>query len=88
MMDVAKLTSEVCAWVRDRCESEGLDGIEITPETDLLGSGAIDSLGFIDLIAFIEDSTGVTLDLMEIDPDAFSQIRGLCEFAVGSRPAE
>jgi acyl carrier protein len=85
MMNVETLVKEVCAWAREHCEDAGINGIEITPETDLLGSGALDSLGFIDLIAFIEASAGVELDLMEIDPDDFSRVQGLCEFALDAR---
>lgn len=87
MSDLDKLVEEVCGWVSDRCESEGNEGVEITPEADLLGTGALDSLGFIELVSFIEETTGVALDLMEIDPDSFSQIRGLCRFALASGSA-
>ena len=84
-MTAAGLVAEVCAWVREQCEETGVTDVEISPDTDLLGSGILDSLGFIDLIAFIEESTGVQLDLMDIDPDAFSRVQGLCEFALASR---
>ena len=85
MMDSDTLVKEVCAWVCERCEEVGIDGIEIKPDTDLLGSGVLDSLGFIDLVAFIEESTGIQLDLLEIDPDAFSRVQGLCKFALGTQ---
>jgi acyl carrier protein len=85
IMDADTLVKEVCAWAHEHCEEAGISGIEIAPDTDLLGSGALDSLGFIDLIAFIEEAVGVELDLMEIEPDAFSRVQGLCEFALSAR---
>ena len=84
-MDSITLVNEVCAWVREHCEEAGRNGIEITADTDLLGSGALDSIAFIELIAFIEESAGVQLDLLEIDPNAFSRVEGLCEFALRSQ---
>ena len=81
MMDVETLVKEVCAWAQDRCEEAGIDGVEITPDTDLLDSGVLDSLGFIELIVFIEESMGIELDLLELDTDDFSRVQGLCEFA-------
>src|SRR5581483_3167121 len=39
--------------------------IEITPETELLGSGLLDSFGFLDLIVYIESNTGFQIDLAD-----------------------
>ncbi len=83
-MDATGLARDVCSWVQEQVEDAGLDSTEITPETDLLGSGILDSLGFIELIAHIEELTGTQLDLLDIDPDAFPRVRGLCEFALRS----
>ena len=38
-------------------------------DLDLRDSGVIDSLGFIELVAAIEDAFGIEVDLEAIDPD-------------------
>ena len=62
--------------------------IEITPDTELLGSGLLDSFGFLDLIVFIESNTGLQVDLADADPGEFSMVRGLCNLALKSQAAQ
>lgn len=46
---------------------------------DLLGSGAVDSHRFVDMCLFVEEKTGVPIDIAEIDPDLLSSIGGIYE---------
>ena len=83
-MDAARLLGKVHGWVENK--SRELDGVrvEITPETNLLGTGLLDSLAFIELVAFIEEQTCSPLNLMDLDPEEFATIRGLCDAALVS----
>lgn len=74
--DIDLLISKVCSWVADRSEAQ------VTPDLDLLESGVLDSLGFVDLIRFIEEVTSLQVDLLDIEPEEFATIQGLCRFAM------
>jgi acyl carrier protein len=56
----------------------------ITPDTELLASGILDSFSYLDLIVYIEGKTGGKIDLASADPDEFSKVRGLCKLALGA----
>ena len=59
------------------------DGQRISADTELLGSGLLDSFDFLDLIVHIESKTGRKIDLAVADPSEFSVVRGLCNLALG-----
>lgn len=44
---------------------------------NVIDSGLVDSLGFLDLIAQIEQRSGVELDLFDADPDILTTVGGL-----------
>ncbi len=52
----------------------------IGPDESLFGIGALDSLGFLRLIAFIEEQIGVTVDDGEVIPDNFQTLNGIQAF--------
>jgi acyl carrier protein len=78
----AELTERVVEWIRQNGQMTDSTGWEITPDADLLASGLLDSLGLIDLIAFIEEQDGCRVDLTDVDPDDFSMVKGLCRLAL------
>ena len=51
---------------------EGLDD-----DFNIVDSGVLDSIGFIDLITSIEDQFDLEIDLSEVDPDEFTTVAGL-----------
>jgi acyl carrier protein len=69
-------------WIRDNKQTP--EGFRVTAETELLGSGLLDSFDFLDLIVHIESKTGRKIDLAVADPSEFSVVRGLCVLALGS----
>jgi acyl carrier protein len=78
----AELTARAIEWVRKNGQATDPAGSEIAPDTDLLASGLLDSLGLIELIAFIESQDGCRVDLTDVDPADFSMVRGLCRLAL------
>ncbi len=86
-LEADELIARVSTWVRAKAAELSGESAEIDPELDLLGSGTLDSMGFIQLVTYIEELTGRELDLLEIDPDDFACVRGLCEFALKSEEA-
>ena len=71
-------------WVRENKLKNGSANLEITPETNLLERGILDSLGFVELILFLESESGLRVDLFEANPAEFTKIGGLCRIAVNS----
>jgi acyl carrier protein len=77
-----ELRDKLIAWVR--ANRLNFENGEISEETELLGSGILDSFGFIDLIVYIENETGRKIDLAGADANEFSVVRGLCSLALRS----
>ncbi len=50
----------------------GVDPVSATDDLDLRASGAIDSLGFVELVVELEETFGVELDLEQVDPEALT----------------
>ena len=81
-LELDELITLVTKWVGDKAAELSGESAAIDPELDLLGSGTLDSMAFIQLAGYIEELTGRELDLLEIDPEDFVRVRGLCEYAV------
>ncbi|MGI9623515.1 MAG: phosphopantetheine-binding protein [Acidimicrobiales bacterium] len=47
---------------------------------DLIESGAVDSMAFLDLIVGIETHFGLQVDFEELDPENLGQLGSLCKF--------
>lgn len=58
-------------------ELGSVDKDAIDPEEDLLEQGLIDSLGIVQIIAFVEDSFGVSLGPNDVVPENFSTLNAL-----------
>jgi acyl carrier protein len=67
------------SWFRENKQTSGK--LNITIDTELLGSGLLDSFDFLDLIVYIEGKTGKKIDLSVADPDQFALVRGLYQLA-------
>jgi acyl carrier protein len=73
------------SWIHTNKQVSG----PITLDTELLGSGLLDSFDFLDLIVHIESQTGRKIDLAAADPNEFSMVRGLWNLATNhSAPAQ
>ncbi len=57
------IRTQVHAALLPRLQRLGLGAADLTDDLDLVRSGVLDSLGFVDLIAGLEDSTGMRIDL-------------------------
>ena len=77
----AELKADALEWLREELDdAEGLVRIE----TDLIEEGVIDSVGLIELVEFIEERSGLQIDLEEVAEDQLSSIEGLCEHLTNS----
>ncbi len=62
-MAEATLRSTLADRLSQRLVRLGLSASDLTDDLDLVRSGVLDSLGFVDLIADLENATGKQVDL-------------------------
>jgi acyl carrier protein len=60
------MEAAICAFVHDRFRV-AVGSTRISAESPLFSSGVIDSFGLLELIAFLEDTYGVTIDPLRHD---------------------
>ena len=56
------------------------------PETDLLGSGAVDSLAFVNMLLQLETEFGVKVSLEDIDLEHFRSPARIARYIAGRQP--
>lgn len=86
----SELVDRVINWVREYRKEDrvGNGDHAISAETDLIGTGLLDSYGMIDLLLFVETTVGCKIDLTDVDPAEFSLVRGICRIALRNVPVE
>jgi acyl carrier protein len=77
-----QLIELVVQWVRNNRLPSNSNHIEISENTNLLESGLLDSFSFVDLILFLETSTGAKMDLIDVNPEEFTVVKSLCRLAL------
>ena len=70
------------SWIR--ANKQASEPLNISLDTELLGSGLLDSFDFLDLIVHIEGKTERKIDLAVADPNEFSVVRGLWNLALNN----
>ena len=55
-------------------DAHGLTAGELTDDVDLRAAGLVDSLGFVQLIADMEDRLGYAIDLADMDPEQLTTL--------------
>ena len=77
-----QLVNHIIKWVRKNAQANRNGHVEITGDTNLMESGLLDSIGFIELIVFVERRTGCNIDLTDVDPGDFTTVNGLSQIAL------
>jgi acyl carrier protein len=77
-----KLADIIIRWVRKNAQANGNGQVELTRHTNLIESGLLDSIGFVELIVFMEGQTGGNIDLTDVDPSEFTTVEGLSRIAL------
>ena len=52
-------------------------GLVLAEDTDLIGAGVYDSMGFVDALGELETRLGCEIDLSEHGPDEYTHVGGL-----------
>jgi acyl carrier protein len=77
-----ELDDRIIKWVRKNALTNGNGYVEFTRQTNLMESGLLDSIGFVELIVFMESQTGCNIDLTDVDPSEFTTVAGLSRIAL------
>jgi acyl carrier protein len=56
-----------------------------SPETDLLDSGILDSMAFVELLLNLESEFGFQVDMENLDMESFRSISSIAELVEGAR---
>lgn len=72
-------TNDIREFVLKECLSQE-DGQDLCDDTELIGLKIIDSLTVLKLVTFLEETTGITISLDEIDFGNFTSIRAIHNF--------
>jgi acyl carrier protein len=81
-MQEPELRELVRTWVRGNSRAPDARAATIADHTDLLATGLLDSLGFVELLAYVEQTTGLQIDLSDADPSEFTTVEGFCRYAL------
>ncbi len=73
----------VVAGLAERARRAGRDPAGLTDQTDVLGSGLVDSLAFVDLLMAVEERLGVPLALERLDFEAVDTLGALVDQLAG-----
>jgi acyl carrier protein len=77
-----ELDDLITKWVRRNVQTNGNGHVELTRHTNLIESGLLDSIEFVELIMFMERQTGCNIDLTDVDPGEFTTVEGLSRIAL------
>ena len=88
----ADLRQEVQTFIEDylrmRLRDMRISGVEITGDLNMIDTGIINSMGFIELVAAIEEEFGVDVDFEHYRPEKLSTVTGLVECVVNGTKGE
>lgn len=79
MLQEERLNGLIRDWVIKYHQGYDAGVTDFGEDSDLFASGALDSMGFIELLVYIESIIGKKIDLTDLDPNEFNSIRGLSQ---------
>lgn len=83
-MQEAELREMVKTWVRSHSRLPEGATLPLADDTDLLAGGWLDSLGFVELMVYVETATGHSIDLDGVEPEQFTSLSGFCRLALAA----
>lgn len=76
-IDVETVRARILEFCGTALEAYGVDLSALPTNLDLRACGAIDSLGFVELVADLEEGFGVELELEDMDPRELTMLEPL-----------
>ena len=81
MTETASLRRFILERLAEALDELDLDAENVPDAFELVGSGAIDSMDFVNLIGEIETEFDIEIDLSEHEPEEFTTLGGLVRCA-------
>lgn len=77
--------TEIRSEVMNRMERLFVEelAVDVDFHADLIGSGALDSLVFVQLLAQLEREFGVRVDVSDLDLEVFTSVSRIARFVAG-----
>jgi len=72
MSDLLMLAAELCSFIDSEVSLD--PDIPVQPETDLLTTGLVDSLGAIEVVHWLEETLNIDIDPVDITIDNFQTV--------------
>jgi acyl carrier protein len=79
------LIASLLCWIKEHKLPGNGCRPEIAEDTDLITDGLLDSMGLVDLLLFVEEQTGRSIDLKTVEPKDICVVKNLCRIALGER---
>ncbi|TLY16731.1 MAG: methyltransferase domain-containing protein, partial [Nitrospirae bacterium] len=79
MLREEELSGQIKEWITRTRNEQNLSAVkvDVKEDMDLIANGILDSIGFIELLVYVESITGQKINLSDLDPDEFTSIKGL-----------
>jgi acyl carrier protein len=76
---MATRTSELEGFIRSEL-LQGSDTTSLDEDTDLLGTGIVDSHGIMEIVAFLQERHGIAISDDDLTPERFGTIAAIERF--------
>jgi acyl carrier protein len=84
-----KIRDYILGILNERLLLFDIDRGELNDDFDLVKSGLLDSMAFIDLVAETEEEFGIEIDFEQLaDSDDFTSLGGLADIIMNTKNAE
>jgi acyl carrier protein len=87
MTTAGDIKAMIVSLIEPSLVAGGRAAVALTDETDLRADGLIDSLGFVQLLAGLEQRLGGPVDLGDLEPERLTNIGALSRHIALSRTA-
>ena len=87
-MEQRELVDVALGWVRSNTRNPDVVADDVGPDTDLLGTAVLDSIGLVQLLVHVQDRLGRDIELEDADPEDFLSVASICHFAVRQSGSE
>lgn len=82
-MKPESLEDKMIAWVQNYVQNYGIEMVQVNADSDLIMDGVVDSIGFVEFMKYVEEETGVKIDITDALLDDITTINRLCQHLSG-----
>jgi len=86
-MSADPVTAAIIAWISGERREEGLEAVDLCPDSALLDAGILDSLMLLQLIDWLEKCYGITVGVENLTPTAFATPVAIADLVQRLSPA-